>query len=207
MAELTPLGIAALALLVERPMHPYEMYQTLITRAEDRLVKVRPGSLYHAVERLTRQGYVESIGTDREGNRPERTTYRITESGQLSLSQRVAEMIANPINEYPEFPLAVGEAHNLPKDMFIELLGRRRVRLLSEIETLKFGYSDVKQKAVPKKFWIDITYQEAMLNAEIAWIDATVNELISGELDWSPGPHKTTQHEKDSTSHDNHKFN
>jgi DNA-binding PadR family transcriptional regulator len=156
-------------------------------------VKVRPGSLYHAVERLTRQGYVEPIGTDREGNRPERTTYRITESGQLSLSQRVAEMIANPINEYAEFPLAVGEAHNLPKDMFVELLGRRRVRLLSEIETLKFGYSDVKQKAVPKKFWIDITYQEAMLNAEIAWIDATVQELVSGDLDWTPEPHKTTQ--------------
>lgn len=197
MAELTPLGIAALALLVERPMHPYEMYQLLITRAEDRIVKVRPGSLYHAVERLTRQGYVTAIGTDREGNRPERTTYRITESGQLSLSQRVSEMIANPINEYPEFPLAVGEAHNLSKDLFIELLGRRRVRLLSEIQTLKFGYNDVTHKAIPKKFWLEITYQEAMINAEIAWIDGTVADLISGELDWTPEPHKTTTHEKD----------
>jgi hypothetical protein len=36
-----------------------------------------------------------------------------------------------------------------------------------------------------------------MINAEIAWIDATVQELISGELDWSPDPHKSTQHEKD----------
>lgn len=186
MADLNPLGIAALALLMERPMHPYEMYQLLITRAEDRLVKVRPGSLYHAVERLTKQGYVESIGTDRGGNRPERTTYRITESGQLSLSQRVADIIANPVNEYPEFPLAVGEAHNLSKELFIELLGRRRVRLLSEIETLKFGYSDVKQKLIPKKFWIDITYQETMITAEIAWIDQISAELNSGELDWSP---------------------
>jgi DNA-binding PadR family transcriptional regulator len=198
MGELTPLGVAALALLVERPMHPYEMYQTLVTRAEDRLVKVRPGSLYHAVERLTRQGFVESMGTDREGNRPERTTYRITESGQLSLSERVADMIANPINEYPEFPLAVAEAHNLSKEIFIELLGRRRVRLLSELETLRIGFSDVTEKKIPKKFWIDITYQEAMVNAEIAWIDATVHDLTSGELDWTPGPHfKNTPHEKD----------
>ena len=45
MAELTPLGLAALALLAERPMHPYEMYQTLVHRREDRNVKVRPGSL------------------------------------------------------------------------------------------------------------------------------------------------------------------
>ncbi|BAS16724.1 transcriptional regulator protein [Arthrobacter sp. Hiyo8] len=47
-AALTPLGVAALALLVEAPMHPYEMYQLLMARHEDRLVKVRPGTLYHA---------------------------------------------------------------------------------------------------------------------------------------------------------------
>jgi DNA-binding PadR family transcriptional regulator len=98
-SDLTPLAVAALALLAERPMHPYEMYQTLITRSEDRLVKVRPGSLYHTVDRLTRQGFVEAVGTDRGGNRPERTTYNITESGQLALSERVAEMLATPVNE------------------------------------------------------------------------------------------------------------
>ncbi|WP_449373878.1 hypothetical protein [Arthrobacter psychrolactophilus] len=45
---LTPLGISALGLLVERPMHPYEMYQVLMQRHEDRIVKAQPG---HAVSR------------------------------------------------------------------------------------------------------------------------------------------------------------
>jgi DNA-binding PadR family transcriptional regulator len=185
MSELNPLAIAALALLAERTMHPYEMYQTLITRAEDRLVKVRPGSLYHTVDRLTRQGFVEVIGTDRGGNRPERTTYRITESGQLALTERVAQMIATPINEYAEFPLAIAEAHNLSQPVLIELLGRRRVRLVSELETLRGGYSDVSAKSIPKKYWIDITYQQAMVNAELAWIDSLVTDLGSGEIDWT----------------------
>jgi DNA-binding PadR family transcriptional regulator len=194
-AQLTPLAIAALGLLDERAMHPYEMYQLLITRAEDRLVKVRPGSLYHTVDRLTREGFVESIGTDREGNRPERTTYQITESGQLALSQRVAEIIATPVNEYNEFPLAIAEAHNLSQEVLVELLGRRRLRLLSELETLKGGYSDVVAKQVPKKYWIDITYQKAIVNAEIAWIDDLVKDLGSGELDWSQTPaKKDSQH-------------
>ena len=56
--ELMPLGIAALALLTERPMHPYEMYQILLLRKEDRIVKVRPGSLYHAVNKLEEGGLV-----------------------------------------------------------------------------------------------------------------------------------------------------
>ena len=45
-SDLTPLGVASLALLAEEPMHPYEMYQLLMARHEDRLVKVRPGTLY-----------------------------------------------------------------------------------------------------------------------------------------------------------------
>ncbi|HEY8282618.1 MAG TPA: PadR family transcriptional regulator, partial [Leifsonia sp.] len=113
-SSLTPLGVAALALLVERPMHPYEMYQTLVQRSEERVVKVRPGSLYHTVDRLAASGLVRATGTEREGNRPERTTYEITERGSLALSERVAEILGTPVNEYPEFPLALGEAHNLP---------------------------------------------------------------------------------------------
>ena len=84
---LTPLGVAALSLLVEEPMHPYEMYQLLIARHEDRLVKVRPGTLYHAVGRLEEQGLVTATGTDREGNRPERTTYTISAAGREALTR------------------------------------------------------------------------------------------------------------------------
>jgi DNA-binding PadR family transcriptional regulator len=183
-AELTPLAIAALGLLNERPMHPYEMYQLLITRAEDRLVKVRPGSLYHTVDRLTRQGYVESTGVDRQGNRPERTTYRITESGQLALSERITEILALPVNEYPEFPLAIAEAHNLKKDVFLDLLTRRRVGLVSNLEYLSHGLADVGAKNVSEKYWLDITYQKAIIKAEIVWLDGLVKDLESGRLDW-----------------------
>ena len=182
--SITPLGIAALASLAERPMHPYEMYQLLIQRAEDRIVKVRPGSLYHTIDRLARQGLVRAIGTEREGNRPERTTYEITESGQLSLSERVAEMLATPVNEYPGFPLAIAEAHNLPKASVLDLLRRRIVRLRAETEFLTTGLIDIKKKNVERKFWLDVAFLKAMTEAEIAWIEGFVAELEAGEIAW-----------------------
>ena len=49
---LTPLALAVLRLLHERPMHPYEMHQLVRDRGTDFAIKVRAGSLYHAVERL-----------------------------------------------------------------------------------------------------------------------------------------------------------
>ena len=50
-ATLTPLQFAALAIYAEQPRHPYEVFQEMLKRREDRLVKVRPGTLYHAVNR------------------------------------------------------------------------------------------------------------------------------------------------------------
>ena len=44
---LAPIAILILGLLAERPMHPYEMFQTTVERREDRLAKIRPGTMYH----------------------------------------------------------------------------------------------------------------------------------------------------------------
>src|SRR3954454_13480761 len=76
---LTPLALAVLSLLNTEPMHPYEMRQRIRDYGIDHAVKVAPGSLYHTVERLAGQGLIEPVETTREGRRPERTVYAITE--------------------------------------------------------------------------------------------------------------------------------
>ena len=183
-APLTPLGIAALSLLVEEPMHPYEMYQLLMARHEDRLVKVRPGTLYHAVGRLEERGLVEAAGTDREGNRPERTTYRITSAGREALTGRLQDMLAEPVNEYPAFPLAVSEAYNLPVADVLALLDRRLELLQEQLEYLQAGEAAVRKKDVARKYWIDLQYQQTMLASEMGWIRSLQDQLRSGELPW-----------------------
>ncbi|WP_085370888.1 PadR family transcriptional regulator [Leifsonia sp. NCR5] len=186
---LTPLGVAALALLVERPMHPYEMYQTLVQRSEERVVKVRPGSLYHTVDRLAGQGLVRAIGTEREGNRPERTTYEITESGYLVLTERVAEILATPINEYPEFPLALGESHNLPVESVIQLLRNRVALIRADLASMDAGIADLEAKRLPRKYWINVQYSRAISEVEATWLESLIDDLVSGELSWSEEKH------------------
>lgn len=183
-APLTPLGISALSLLVEEPMHPYEMYQLLMARHEDRLVKVRPGTLYHAVGRLAERGLVETTGTDRAGNRPERTTYRITPAGRDALTERLQDMLAEPVNEYPLFPLAVAEAYNLPAGVVLDLLDRRLALLQDQLEFLQKGEAIVLDKGVARKYWIDLEYQQTMLRSEMGWIRSLQDQLRSGELPW-----------------------
>ncbi|THG34194.1 PadR family transcriptional regulator [Glaciibacter flavus] len=185
MAELTPLGLAALALLAERPMHPYEMYQTLVHRREDRNVKVRPGSLYHAVDRLSRTGLVDAVGVDRGGNRPERTSYAITDAGRAALHARVAFMLATPAEEFPEFRHAIAEAHNLPIDEVAALIRSRLSVMHDHLHDLEVARSVVASKGIPHRFWLDLSYQISLLHADIAWLEEHITRIEAGDISWT----------------------
>ncbi|WP_245717227.1 PadR family transcriptional regulator [Nocardia jejuensis] len=183
---LTPLAIAVLALLEESPMHPYEMYQLLMNRHEDELVKIKPGSLYHTVARLAEQQLVLAEGTDRAGNRPERTTYRIRAAGREALRHRIAEILRKPVKEYPTFPVAMAEAHNLPVDEVIVLL-RERVTWLdgNNAEYLALQEFAAKRQ-VPRRFWMVVEYLQAQAVTEATWLRGIIADLESGELEWEP---------------------
>ena len=186
---ITPLAMSALALLNERPMHPYEMYQTLIQRSEDRIVKVRPGSLYHTIDKLQALGLVRATGTEREGNRPERTTYEITEKGNLALTERIAEVIEAPEYEFPIFPVAISQAHHLPQETVVSLLERRLQQL--EARRLEIGAElrRLGRTELPRKYWLDIDYLRAQFEAEHNWLERVISEIQSGEIDWNEGKH------------------
>jgi len=183
-STLTPLAVAALAVLVEGAVHPYELHQVLLHRATDRLVKVRPGSLYHTVDRLHRDGLIRAVGTGRAGNRPERTTYEITATGREALSDALSAMLAAPVNEFPRFPLALAEAPNLPRAEVLDLLRDRRSRLDHELDTLRGGVTAVTAKQLPTRYWVDLTYQIAVYETESRWIATFIEGIESGDIAW-----------------------
>jgi DNA-binding PadR family transcriptional regulator len=160
------------------------MYQLMLQRRDDRLVKVRPGSLYHSVDRLTATGLAEATGTDRDGNRPERTTYRVTERGRQALRQRLGLMLSRPAEEYPEFPLALSQAHNLDRSDAAPLLEERVSAMRSTLSSLDEAGTDLVGRDVPERFWIDLDYQRAVLRAELAWLERLLDRLTAGQLDW-----------------------
>ncbi|WP_167477603.1 PadR family transcriptional regulator [Nocardia arthritidis] len=180
----TPLAIAVLGLLEERPMHPYEMYQLLVSRQQNVLVKVRPGSLYHTVARLADLELVRAEGTGREGNRPERTTYRITERGRTAMRERIAEILRAPAAEYPAFPIGIAEAHNLPMPEVIALLNERLELLHRELAEIDIAGDWAGSRGVPRRYWLVLPYLRAMLTAEIAWVDEFLADLTSGAMEW-----------------------
>src|SRR6266480_4573010 len=98
-----PLALAVLACLSERPMHPYEMAATMRTRGQDQSIRLNYGSLYGVVENLLKRGLVEEQEVVREGRRPERTVYRITDEGRDEVEAWMAELLGRAAKEFPQF--------------------------------------------------------------------------------------------------------
>jgi DNA-binding PadR family transcriptional regulator len=186
MAELTPLAISVLALLNERPMHAYEMYQLLISRHNHRIVKVRPGSLYHTVERLAGQNHVRATGTERAGNRPERTTYEITPEGVEALRRRVESGLEKYVYEYPLFPVVLSEAHNLDVEDAVLRFRRRVADLDNWLAELDQALATARADGVQERYWMAADYIRSQLAAERDWLTTTIERIESKDLPWHP---------------------
>ena len=73
-----------------KPMHGYALVKHIKKVSED-LLQVEEGSLYPALQRMLREGWLESeIGTSAKG-RPTRI-YRLTDSGVRHLEQEVLSL-------------------------------------------------------------------------------------------------------------------
>ncbi|GAA0356983.1 PadR family transcriptional regulator [Actinoallomurus spadix] len=183
---LTPLGLAVLRLLHEEPMHPYEMQQRIRDHAIDRVVKVAHGSLYHTVERLAGQGLIEPVETTREGRRPERTVYAITEQGRDEANSRLREFVRHPAREYPVFAMAVSLLTMLPPDDAALLLDRRAVALEADLAAHGTVVDGLIKQGLHRIQLIEVEYCNAQLRSELEFVRAISEDIKSGRLTWRP---------------------
>ncbi|MFE1664817.1 PadR family transcriptional regulator [Microbacterium sp. P02] len=182
-AKLTPLGVMVLALLREGDMHPYEMMRLMRQRHDDRLVALTNGTFYHTVARLERLDLLEEVGVDRDGNRPERTTYTLTAAGHDVVTEWVRAELPR-IDHPAEFRIALAEAHNLSREETIDLLGVRLASLSEEHLLHVGGLEKARERPVPEQFLLEIERQEALLAAELGWLRALISRLERRDFAW-----------------------
>lgn len=154
------LDIAILGLLMDRDHHGYEIR----TQVRDRLgvaSNISFGSIYPALNRLERQGFVEAVATETRGNalstgslsgeraslralrttqglgRRSRKVYRITERGRAEF----VSLLADPatLDDSRNFSLRVALAKYLTPSLRVTLLERRRTDLVGRLAEMQTG--------------------------------------------------------------------
>ena len=195
-----PLALAVLALLFERPMHPYEMASTLKQRHKDESIKIRYGSLYTVIELLAKRGLIAAKETSREGKRPERTVYGLTPSGYDELRDWMQDLLRDPVKEYPQFAAGLSLLPVIPPEEAVILLRDRALRLSAEATRIEAHLAELAQQEVPvlpeelppqlvgrkfpPLFVVETEFALALIKAELAFVSELLRRIT--EEGWGP---------------------
>lgn len=173
------LALAVLSVIIERPMHRYEIAASIKSRGKDQDMGVKWGSLYTVVQNMEKAGFLEIVGSERAGARPERVIYRITDAGRAELIDWARELIAEPAPEVSRFVAGLSISAVVQPDELIELLDRRIAALDEQIASARQTL-DKYSGTLPRLFLIETEYGMSMLAAELAWVRGFRAELVSG---------------------------
>jgi DNA-binding PadR family transcriptional regulator len=175
------LALAVLSAVMERPMHPYEMASVLRERGKDQDMNIKWGSLYTVVQNLEKHGFLDAAESMRQGGRPERTIYRITDAGRDELKDWVRELVSTPEREHPRFVAGLSVLAVLPPDEAMSLLHQRLGRLTQEIAVQRESLTR-HSRELPRLVLIEGEYDLAIREAEATWIRSLLDELTTGSM-------------------------
>jgi DNA-binding PadR family transcriptional regulator len=191
-AALTPPGMAILSLLWRQPMHPYEMRHRIRVQEIDRVMKVTHGTLYSTVDRLAASGLIQPVETSREGRRPERTVYEITDLGRDQLLDALRQGLMRAAPDYPGLATALTFANLLEPDEVAELLERRAIEAEGQLSMRNAAMDAALKQSrfqrlnMGRVHLIETEYLIVLQRAELDWLRAVVADIRDGRLSWDP---------------------
>ncbi|MFE6609809.1 PadR family transcriptional regulator [Amycolatopsis sp. NPDC057786] len=175
------LALAILSTLNERPMHPYEMASILKSRGKDRDMGIKWGSFYTVVGNLRKHGFIEAVESGRDGARPERTVYRITDDGRDEMLDWLRELLAELAPEVPKFVAGLSVLGWLGPDEVIALFRTRLAALDEDIAATRAELARLIEE-IPRLVLLELEYHLAIRVAEAEWVRSVLGELTSGSM-------------------------
>jgi DNA-binding PadR family transcriptional regulator len=182
-----PLALAVMCCLVEGPKHPYEISTTLRSRGKEQSIKLNYGSLYSVVESLQKHGLIKPRETTREGRRPERTIYEITEAGRTECEDWLAELLSTPVRDFTSLEAGLSMMPLLPPDEVARLLEERSDKLRADLRALDASLSVAADMELPELFVIESQFRRAMLVAELDFVTSLAVDIRKDELGGTSG--------------------
>ncbi|MER7210603.1 PadR family transcriptional regulator [Streptosporangium sp. NPDC000239] len=194
-------GLTVLALLSVRPGHPYELHRMILDTHKDYVTGL-PRSLYHAIDRLAGEELIVPAETSRQGRRPERTVYRLTEEGRAELTTRLRRLLEEPGPDTRTLNAALSLIGGLSAREAERALLTRAAALESAVFACDAYLRNLRESGLPPVLTLELECERALRGAELDWVRGVLERLASGELAWpdhtGPGTAGGT-HEQGST--------
>ncbi|MEN3361052.1 MAG: hypothetical protein V7637_5034 [Mycobacteriales bacterium] len=182
------------ALRFMQPAHGYEIRQELLSWQLEPWTAVGTGSIYSALRTLEKDGAIRAVSSGRQGNRPARTSYELTEDGRREFMTllRQAWWQVHPSTE-PLVP-ALGLFPELSRQEMIAALQSRIAQLESHLEHVAAVRTGIRDGATPPVDDIPehvrelLDFLSARERAEVEWTKQFLRRLRAGSYQLADDP-------------------
>jgi DNA-binding PadR family transcriptional regulator len=173
-----PLQHAVLALLETKPAHGYELKGSFEQAVGDQWGGLNIGHLYQILDRLSRDGLVESERHP-QPVKPDRLVYEITPAGREELGRWLTEPSPRSRGYRDDFFLKVMAAAQAgDADLLAAVLRRQRAHLLGELRSL----AEARAAAPSPVVGLLVTAAELHARADLEVVDAAERDLTEDAL-------------------------
>jgi DNA-binding PadR family transcriptional regulator len=172
------MDLMLLGLLTSRSMHGYEIAELLDQPRMQSWVRLGRTSIYYALGRLESRGYV-SKHSERQGGKPERIVYSITDLGRRSFISGLEDALGSGEGQTDEFDIALFFSSRLDAPRTRDRIETRLV----ELENQAQGLALVSQESGAKsdgELMLVLEHRLAVLRADIDFLSKYVSMLMSG---------------------------
>jgi DNA-binding PadR family transcriptional regulator len=166
--------LLVLWLLSEQPHHGYRIKKILGEESLRFWFPVEAGSIYAVLSTLVKAGLVETEAVEREGQRPERTRYRITKEGR----SHFRDLLRQAWREAPRAPdpifMSLAARSELDEREIAELMNDRAEMLRTRLSEL-----DKAARSAPAAEMVDL--RRSLTMTELEWLQGLIYKPQSGE--------------------------
>ncbi len=157
-------------LLSERPLHGYRIKRILADVALRHWFPIETGSIYSVLKTLAAAGLVETEIVEREGQRPERTQFRITQAGREHYRELLRRAWTEVGRSSESFHLALAARSDLDESEIPELLAIRVKSLRQRISELEMASNSAPALAM-------VEHSRALTLADLTWTESELEKL------------------------------
>jgi DNA-binding PadR family transcriptional regulator len=163
-----------------QPVHGYDVRRELLSWQADKWANVAPGSIYHALRKLTEEGLLRAVATEQVGARPARTTYEITAKGGDEFESLLRAQWWGLHQPADPFLAAFSLLPAMPRDEAAAALRNRARVLRTGCDQMRaaMGAEWLRRKPTHVSWMWELGIARA--EAEIAWCGRIADQIDAG---------------------------
>jgi len=174
--------LVILGLLREKPLYGYEIKQIIEEHMSD-WTSIAFGSIYFALDKLVQEDLIKKIATEKPGNRPSRSVYQISKSGEQEFLRLLHNTWSNQERNYFSLDIGLFFMSALPLE---EIKGYLRNRIANLQRIMKYldvhKTEQIKDKHIPPVANAIFAHTLAHIEAEFSWAQDLLLKVEQGEF-------------------------